>query len=369
MHHKDESPEIPEEILRYISNAKRHHYVPEFLLRRFSTSPEEEHPLIYRLDVKSDAISKLSTLNCAVVQHYNRLSAASDLPSGFPEAMLAYIESLSALAIEKLVRGEMLNEPERESFSIFIMIQQQRTPRGREWLRFGQEQAAKFWLLKQLYERRDQSREMLREDLGREPTEPEVDEFIRNMAEPLESGELMVSINSDQEILGMFVPTPDLIPLIYDMNWMLLKAPEGQNFILSDDPLVRHDPANPDGPAGWRSSPTVEVTMPLDPQLCLLLRQPPRAQREIVITAERVLDINLRTYAGAREAIFGPDEQLLESISVAAKAHLIRVDLYRPKPPTFHVFERMTGDDKPFKRTDIPGPHNIKIRRSSRKAQ
>lgn len=369
MHHKDESPEIPEEILRYISNAKRHHYVPEFLLRRFSTRSEEEHPPIYRLDVKTDTISKLSTLNCAVVQHYNRLSAASDLPSGFPEAMLSYVEGQSVPVIEKLVRGEMLDEPERVVLSIFIVIQQQRTPRGREWLRFGQEQAAKFWLLKQLYERRDRTMKILRGDLGREPTEAEVDEFIRKMAAPLESGELMVNISTDQEILGMFVPTLDLIPLIYDMNWMLLRAPEGQCFILSDDPLVRHDPANPDGPAGWRSSPTIEVTLPLDPQLCLLLRQPPQAQREIVITAEQVLEINIRTYAGAREAIFGPTEQLLESVRAGAKANAVHVDLFRPKPPTVHLLERMIGDDKPFRVTKIPGPRDIKIRRSGSKEQ
>ena len=198
--------------------------------------------------------------------------------------MLSYAESRSAPLIVKLVRGEMLDMQERLDLSIFIMIQQQRTPRGREWQRFGLEQATRLWFLKRLNESPDLIREILREDLGREPMEAEIDETIRRMAEFMESGELTLSINSDQEILGMFVPAPDLIPLIYDMNWMLLRAPERQSFILSDDPLVRHDPANPDGPAGWRSSPTVEITLPLDPQLCLLLRQPPRTQREIVIT-------------------------------------------------------------------------------------
>src|SRR5260370_22127253 len=167
MHPKDESLEIPEEILRYISNAKQHHYVPEFLLRRFSTSPEEQHPPICRLDVKTGTISKLSTLNCAVVQHHNRLSAASDLPSGFPEAMLSYAEGRSVPVIVNLVRGEMLDMPERVVLSIFIMIQQQRTPRGREWQRFGLEQATKLWFLKRLYESPDLIRKILREDLGR----------------------------------------------------------------------------------------------------------------------------------------------------------------------------------------------------------
>lgn len=235
-------PEIPEEIQQYLSNAKRHHYVPEFLLRRFSTNPADEHPPIYRLDVKTGAISRLSTINCAVIGHYNRLSVASGLPAGFAEAMLAYTEGQAALLIEKLLHGGILNLPERVAFSTFLMAQQMRTPRGREWLRFGQEQATKFWLLKQIYENRDVTREHLGEDLGREPTEDEIDQSIREMAEPLERGDLTVSISSDQEVLGMFVPAPELIPVIGEMNWTLLEAPAGQSFIISDDPLDKPSP-------------------------------------------------------------------------------------------------------------------------------
>ena len=310
------------------------------------------------------AISKLSTSNCAVIQHYNRLSEASGLPRGFAETMLAYTDGKAVPLVEKLLHGGVFNVQERVDFSTFLMAQQMRTPRGREWLRFGQNQATKFWLLKQIYENRDLTKKHLREDLGRDPTEDEIDESIHEMAEPLERGELTVSISSDQEILGMFVPAPDVIPLIGEMNWTLLEAPGGQSFILSDDPLVRLDLLNPDGPAGWRSSPTVEATKPLDPQYCLRLRQPPLAQSTHVITAEEVLDINLRTYAGAREAIFGPIEQLLESINAAANVYSIRVDLYRPKPPNMYIFERIEGEDKPSKVTRIPGPREISIRRS-----
>ena len=344
MHRHDEDLEIPEEVRSLISDAKRHHYVPEFLLRRFSIDPHDEHPQNYRLDVTTGTIATSSTRDCAVIQHYNRLSDASGLPPGFVEALLSYAEGMAAPVIDKLVLGETVNEQERGALSFFIMIQQQRTPRGREWQRFGQEQAAKFWLLKQLYENHELTREHLRQSLGREPTEAEVTEWIREMAAPLENGELMVAASSDHEILGMFLAADTMMPLIYDLNWTLLRAPEGQSFILSDDPLVRHDPANPNGPAGWRSSPTVEVTLPLDPHLCLLLRQsPPRTQEEVVIDPAQVLDINLRTYAGAREAIFGPTQELVQSIRVAAQGNVARVDRYRPKPPNIHLLEREMG--------------------------
>lgn len=357
---------IPAAIQPYLSNAKRHHYVPEFLLRRFSTNPAEEHPPIYRLDIATGIISTLSTTNCAVIQHYNRLSAASGLHAGFAEAMLAYTESHAAPLFEKLFRGARLDLEERVTFSNFLFVQQMRTPRGREWLRFGQDQASKFWVLKQLYENRDITRQMLQEDLGREPTEDEIDESIRQTAEPLENDELIVSAGDDMEILGMFSQAQDVVPLIGEMNWIVLKAPAGQSFILSDDPLVRVDTLNPGGPAAWRSSSTVEATMPLDPCYCLRLRQPSLAQSTRVVTDDEVLDTNLRTYAGAREAIFGPTEQLLESVHAAAKANSMRVDLYRPQPPSMYVMERIEGEEKPSNITRIPGPQKIKIRRNKK---
>lgn len=356
--------EIPKEIQMYLSNAKRHHYVPEFLLRRFSTNPADEHPPIYRLDVKTGTILSLSTINCAVIQHYNRLSEASGLHRGFAEAMLARVEAQAMPLIEKLLHGEILDLQERVDFSTFLMAQQMRTPRGRAWRRFMHEQAATLWLQKEIYQKRDVAKEHLREDLGREPTEDEIDKSIRQMAEPLEQGELAVGINSDQEILGMFVSAPEMVPLIGDMNWTLLEAPSGHSFILSDDPLVRLDPLNPGSPTGWRSSPTMEATMPLDPHYCLRLRQPPLAQSKRVVTADEVLDINLRTYAAAREALFSPTCQLLENVKAAAKANDIRVDLYRPKPPNIYIFERIEEEEKPSKVTRIPGPNEIKIRRN-----
>ena len=124
--------------------------------------------------------------------------------------MLSYMEGQATPLVEKLIHGSMLNLQERIDFSIFLMTQQMRTPRGREWLRFGQDQATKFWLLKQIYENRDFTRKYLRESLYREPTETEVDASIRELAEPLENGEFVVNIGLDQEILSMFMPVPTL---------------------------------------------------------------------------------------------------------------------------------------------------------------
>jgi hypothetical protein len=356
--------DLAKAIQPYLSNAKRHHYIPEFLLRRFSTDPGAEHPQIYRLDVKTGDISTPSTLNCAVIQHYNRLSASSGLSAGTAEAVLALVEGQAVLLLEKLIRHETLDAPEREDFSTFLMLQQMRTPRGREWLRFMQDQGAKFGTLKQLYENRDWAKSLLRKELGRNPSKEEMSQFIRQLAEPLENDELIVSGGLDLEILGMFSQAPTIVPLITNMNWTVLKAPAGYSFILSDEPLVLLDARSPEKAVGWGVS-SLEVTMPLDPQYCLFLQQEPRqAQRLRVASADLVHDINLRTYARARESIFGPTQPLLESVYAAAQATSYRVERYRPTPPSIFLFERKVGEEHPSNVTRIPGPTEVTIRRS-----
>lgn len=363
-----QDPEILEAIRQHLTDATHHHYVSEFLLRRFSTNPSAkhgEHPPIYRLDVKTGEVSRkpISTRHTTVIQHHNDLSAATGLPTGYAEAGLALVEDQAAPLFEKLIHHEQLDGSERTDFSTFLMLQQRRTPTGREWLRFMQDQAATLGMLKQVYENHAPAQKHLRKSLGRQPTEEEINEFIQQMAEPLKNGELIVSGGLDLEILGMFAHAPDIAPLIFDMNWTVFKAPAGQGFILSDEPLVLLDAHTPDNAVGWGVS-SLEATMPLDPQYCLLLQQEPRqAQGWRVASANLVLDINLRTYAWARESIFGPTEQLLKSVYAAAQAHPYRVDRYRPKPPNLYVVERTEGEEKPSNVTRIPGPDKITIRR------
>jgi hypothetical protein len=113
----------------------------------------------------------------------------------------------------------------------------------------------------------------------------------------------------------MFQTAETAHELIYEMHWLFIEAPRGESFILSDEPMLRHDPANPGGSAGWRSSATVEVTLPLDPKLCLMLQRFPKNIADwMTAPPAQVMDINLRTDASARDAIYGPTQKLLQDV-------------------------------------------------------
>ena len=353
---------LPEELQRFTTKAKRHHYVPEFSLRRFSTDPTAEHPPIHQLDVRSGKTSRASTQNCAVIQHHNTLYRAPQFPPGFVEALLSDVEARAAPVIEDLVAGRAVSDERYLDLAGFVYVQQQRTPRGREWTNFALEQGGRMWLLKQLYENRDVSRTALTEELGRPPTDQEVSDYVARIAEPFENDSWTVQPHRDDEVLGMFLSLPTVVPLIYEKCWWLLDAPVGERFILSDDPVVRHDTNNPDGPAGW-GSPTVDVSLPLDPHLCLVLTHyPARTVQRRTATPGEVLELNLRTYAGAREFIYAPVQGTLQQVRTAAKADPGKIARYTPKPPKVHLIDNPAGS-APHVVKVTPAPTDIKIRR------
>ncbi len=77
-----------------MAEAKRHHYVPRVLLRRFSSDPEADNPPLWRLDKKSGRPSRTSVANEAVIGHYYRIDEPTPkLTSGSAEQDLARLEA------------------------------------------------------------------------------------------------------------------------------------------------------------------------------------------------------------------------------------------------------------------------------------
>jgi hypothetical protein len=352
----ENDPELPEAILRLCSHAKRHHYVPKFLLRHFSVVPGEQTPQIWRLDRETGRSDCLSVENCAVVHNYNRLSGDLRLPSNSFEAFLSYIEEKAAPVVKKLVAGQQIDKDERRDIATFIFTQHRRTPRGRAWGRFMQEQAVTQLIVKRLHDR-DAVRDVLRSRRTEEPTGGEVDE-AEAMVRKLKEGTLKIRASQDREVLGQLFGMEEVVPIIYRMCWTVLRAPADSAFILSDDPAVLHDPAcEADSPVGWGSSAKVQMTLPLDPSTALLLDYGPVcSQFEKVVDRAAVEEVNLRTYAGAFQAIFGASPTVVQAIDAVAKRSRDRVNRLVPVSPQMIVTERVEGDT---------GPHRVNVLRPS----
>src|SRR5947209_3509237 len=114
-------------------SAKRHHYVPQFLLRQFScNSTVKRAPLIWCMEKATGRLFKPNINNVAVVQHHNRLESVPPELVSKAEELAADIDAEGGAILPKLLGGQKLTPKVRTAFALFLLYQFYRTPLGRE---------------------------------------------------------------------------------------------------------------------------------------------------------------------------------------------------------------------------------------------
>jgi hypothetical protein len=345
--------------------AKRHHYVPREILRRFSSELYAGNPKLWRLDKDSGRPSEASVNGEAVIGHYYRLEGSLNLPPTHAEETLARIEGEAAEPIRKLVEGEPLNPVERLQMAMFLHVQRQRTPRARQWSAFFQERVATIQMEVNLSDP-ERVREHAK-SLGERMSDDEIERWRVQTLEELRAGTLVLEAGQDHEVGGIFAFADLMLPIIADkLTWISLRAAPGSPFICSDHPLHQYQEGAPaDRGVGWLS-PGVEVTMPIDQRVCLFLTPGPPIWLMRDVDADTVRDVNLRTYASAEWAIYGPSQKSVQQVREDAKRDRAALRLYQPKGPRFVLLQTVEGEAKPRSTTVYRPPARQPERRPKR---
>src|SRR6266496_4127493 len=93
---------------------RRHHYLPRFLLRRFTEDPSRDGALVHQLEVESGRISATNPTNAAVIRDFYAVVDAEGLLSQEAERLLAVVEENAAPLIAGLsTRGTRFEEVDR----------------------------------------------------------------------------------------------------------------------------------------------------------------------------------------------------------------------------------------------------------------
>jgi hypothetical protein len=319
---------------------------------------------IHQYLIKERKTNFPSIRDVAVVKDYNTVKTRPKEEAGLIELHFATIEEEAAPVISALVEGGTPSLQGMADLAVFVAAQQGRTPRGRANSRFMMEEARRFFTMNQVAADDDLAKNALRESLGREPADDEVRKWQADMIAKLQHDVKFVA-QHDHEVTGQTIGLDKLAEAVFSKEVLVLHAPPAKRyrFVLSDEPLVRYNRAHPQGNAGWLSSPAFEATLPVDPTVCLLFHTGPAgAVRQVRCPASQVEDINLRTFAWARNSILGPAAVLLEEVGRQARADPQRLELLRPHAPNIYIFE----EEHPKSlagATVIPGPTETPIRR------
>jgi hypothetical protein len=332
---------------------KRQHYVPRFMLRRFAIDPADKKSLVFRLDKRTGRNQRVNPVNEAVVGHYYRIVGEDGTVDNTADEVLDRIETMAAEVIAKLTSTAYgVTGDDVEGLMLFIVTLKQRTPQGREALREMDERTGELYLEMMLSDREHFHRVMSK----RGDTDEEVERERLEMLEELRAGRIVGQSSPEREVGLMFMAVEHTTKTIFEqLGCICLRAPAGGKspFIISDHPVAHYDPTPkmPEAGAGFMSSPNSVTFIPLDPTFALLLVQgQSQTWQDVDITSDEVDEMNLLTYAWAREAIYGPSQESVTRARRLAKQNPRAMAEFAYRPPRIWVTE---VDDK----TATPGPH------------
>jgi len=336
------------------NNVKRQHFLPQLLLRKFS-SIHEGRERIFQMKAAGRAAPRRVALKGAASRH--RLYAGLDEDgqlSNRNEGYLALIENHAAPALKCLLEDpDSLTPGQRATIAFFIAVQTRRTPDAAAQVTAVAETAFQN-AASEMFSDRTAFAERHREFFGRDADEAEIEAYRKEMIDSVREGKVRLVGERGAAFAEGLRHAVELVPPIIAFDWTLLRAPGG-GIITCDRGYAIHDPAPPVPWAaqGLLSSESVETTFPLSSNACLLLRPEPASAGLSVaeIDAKQVEKINLRTYGWAEEYVYG--ETQADLVSVRRAARQFPAEVIRPLPFSQAIFIEPDPDDDSLARENL----------------
>ncbi len=284
--------------------AKRHHYVPKFLIDQF-IDPEDGQ--IWTYDIEEKRSFKTSPINCSVMKHYYSFENEDGTKDDRIEKWLADIEGRAASIILKIKKGSFnLTVDELEILIYFVCLLEFRNPSFRNsvhkfkeytWRIITSMLASDKNLLKTYLKKYE--KETGDGDIGKLQELIADESSYKIEAHPNSSLELIIDMNNS------------IYNLIRQMNWLFVIAPRNASFILSDHPFSI---VNPDIQAGRQiglAMKETEIQVPLTPAICLVgswndlygLPKPIHATKQMLDNINDVIQANAINYLYSKEEI------------------------------------------------------------------
>ncbi len=310
------------------------HYVPKFLLKRFSR--RENAAMLHRLHVQKGDITDAQVRTEARRKHLDTFPSFEPAERRIVAKMFRDIETKAGEAIGRVCSGEWdFNEKDRIALAYLVAIHHLRVPRRIEWT-----QGAANVIAGLLAELEASDPDNFRGADGQLTDAQRAEQEL--VLADLRSGRVWVEADPDAARGMAIAHVPDLtIAILNELQWTLLFAGAGSEFVLGDDPLTMHDPTPKvdEAAPGFLSSENSQTALPLSPSACLLLTPGPPELAVATLKADDVDELNLRSYAWACSGVYARSKIALERLQELVERHSDRLEALRPRPPQQFVFE------------------------------
>jgi len=309
------------------TEARKHHFVPQHLLKRFA-DPLSERVRVWQLDKRCGSCVPVATDKTAFAVGLYRVDVEGDHHPNYLELLFSEAERFGAIAIAPLLDGATtLDDGARMDIAWLVALQRLRSPADLELLRRHATHVG---------------RQALEEQLERNLIEGRDSEISREALEQLRDGRLTIEAPRESALAGMLDLWLSGALRIESMAWTLLDARDSE-FVLGDRPLTFHDPA-PDAPwavPALMSSRSAYGMFPLSPKLALRIDYGDTGslrRREVSKLVDRV---NLKSYGHADRFVFAAHEKVLLDLHARVLADP-SIAPPAPVPPRV-IFEQLPG--------------------------
>lgn len=310
------------------AGAKRHHFNPQFLLRRFL---DEGRDRLCQLHTTTGKPQVILPQDAASRRWFYTLVNESGERDNRPETYLALVDGHAAEAL-----GRFLDEPtalapgDRATLAYFFALLGTRTPHGVERLAGGADVANKLLISTKLANPEAFARHY--REIDADVSDEEIEEMRETLRAAVEEGRIGFEHRHAHAVaLGLAVSS-SFAAMIYVADWTLLST-EDSFFVTSDTGLSMFNPTPrfPWSGDAWFSSPDAQTTIPLSRSHCLLVMPGDDGTTDVVeATDEEVDTVNLRTYGWATDYIYGQSQQAVVHVRQLAKERPFDVPTRRP---------------------------------------
>lgn len=249
------------------TRTKRQHYVPQLHLRRFVG--ERPRGMIWTHDMQSSKTRPCKPSETGFgTNYYSVRDQAGEWRDDLDE-WLRDVENKAAEGYEKLVRGEILQGQTRADFSTFLSSLYLRSPSlirasAEGYGHFVQQILNVEWGTRERFENQIDKYEASQGPIG--ITRDELWDFHKDKSR------YKIGIDKKRG-LNILSSSDDIQRILFNRKWYIILPNDGY-FITCDSPVFRFVPEGAGFGAygdGGFINPAAEVTLPLSPDVCLLI--------------------------------------------------------------------------------------------------
>jgi hypothetical protein len=284
-----------------MSDAQRHHFVPQFVLGGFC-----DGRTLFQLDKEDGSCMQIKPKQAAWKPDLYTVESTTGEHDGLIEGFFGLAETFSAPALRSLLRGrgrpdaERITKAERADLAYLIAIQEQRVPGSLGEMETRLQQMGTMLSAVEMANIKGKRRAKAREAY-----------------ESLANGNVIIAPTQEYVMQFVLLGMAQTSSIIYQMPWTLLEA-TGEGFVCSDRPITMRDPKPkfPWSGAAWLSSEYAITTVPLSARACLRLchRDGDMISLRSKTTEKQPAAINWRTYGWADRYVYGPSAEQLVAL-------------------------------------------------------